>query len=93
MELIKDIIKALLEGIIEYKAENKLSEKRKEYFGHRKGKGPKICFALSLILALIFVVAGLCQVIQKKVIGILLLCAGIGIGLCMVVEWGTAERK
>ena len=25
MELIKDIIKALLEGIIEYKAENKLT--------------------------------------------------------------------
>ena len=44
MELIKDIIKALLEGIIEYKAENKLSERRKEYFGHRKGKGPKNLF-------------------------------------------------
>ena len=50
MELIKDIIKALLEGIIEYKAENKISERRKEYFSHRKGKWPKICFALSLIL-------------------------------------------
>ena len=92
MELIKDIIKALLEGIIEYKAENKISERRKEYFSHRKGKWPKICFALSLILALIFVVIGLCQIIQKK-IGIFLLCAGIGIGLFMVVEWGTAERK
>ena len=51
MELIKDIIKALLEGIIAYKAENKISERRKEYFSHRKGKWPKICFALSLILA------------------------------------------
>lgn len=66
MELIKDIIKALLEGIIEYKAENKISERRKEYFSHGKGKWPKICFALSLILALIFVVIGLCQIIQKK---------------------------
>ncbi|HIV39854.1 MAG TPA: hypothetical protein H9747_12825 [Candidatus Blautia stercorigallinarum] len=93
MELIKDIIKALLEGIIEYKAENKISERRKEYFSHRKGKWPKICFALSLILALIFVVIGLCQIIQKKIIGIFLLCTGIGIGLFMVVEWGTAERK
>ena len=93
MELIKDIIKALLEGIIEYKAENKISERRKEYFSHGKGKWPKICFALSLILALIFVVIGLCQIIQKKIIGIFLLCAGIGIGLFMVVEWGTAERK
>ncbi len=93
MELIKDIIKALLEGIIEYKAENKISERRKEYFSHRKGKWPKICFALSLILALIFVVIGLCQIIQKKIIGIFLLCTGIGIGLFMVVEWGIAERK
>ena len=93
MELIKDIIKALLEGIIAYKAENKISERRKEYFSHRKGKWPKICFALSLILALIFVVIGLCQIIQKEIIGIFLLCAGIGIGLFMVVEWGTAERK
>lgn len=93
MELIKDIIKALLEGIIAYKAENKISERRKEYFSHRKGKWPKICFALSLILALIFVVIGLCQIIQKKIIGIFLLCAGIGIGLFMVVEWGTAERE
>ena len=93
MELIKDIIKALLDGIIDYKAENKISERRKEYFSHRKGKWPKICFALSLILALIFVVIGLCQIIQKKIIGIFLLCTGIGIGLFMVVEWGTAERK
>ena len=93
MELINDIIKALLEGIIAYKAENKISERRKEYFSHRKGKWPKICFALSLILALIFVVIGLCQIIQKKIIGIFLLCADIGIGLFMVVEWGTAERK
>ena len=93
MELIKDIIKALLEGIIAYKAENKISERRKEYFSHRKGKWPKICFALSLILALIFVVIGLCQIIQKKIIGIFLLCTGIGIGLFTVVEWGTAERK
>ena len=38
MELINDIIKALLEGIIAYKAENKISERRKEYFSHRKGK-------------------------------------------------------
>ena len=93
MELINDIIKALLEGIIAYKAENKISERRKEYFSHRKGKWPKICFALSLILALIFVVIGLCQIIQKEIIGIFLLCTGIGIGLFMVVEWGTAERK
>ena len=93
MELIKDIIKALLEGIIEYKAENKISERRKEYCSHRKGKWPKICFALSLILALIFVVIGLCQIILIIIIGIFLLCAGIGIGLFMVVEWGTAERK
>ena len=93
MELINDIIKALLEGIIAYKAENKISERRKEYFSHRKGKWPKICFALSLILALIFVVIGLCQIIQKKIIGIFLLCTGIGIGLFMVVEGGIAERK
>ena len=42
MELINDIIKALLEGIIAYKAENKISERRKEYFSHiERENGPK----------------------------------------------------
>ena len=93
MELIKDIIKALLEGIIEYKAENKISEKRKEYFRYRKGKWQKVCFIASIILALTFVTIGLCQIIQRKMIGILLVCAGIEIGLSIAVDLGIAERK
>ena len=86
MELIKDIIKALIEGIIEYKAENKISEKRKEYFRHRKGKWQKICFIASIILALTLVTIGLCLIIQRKMIGMLLVCAGIGIGLSIAVD-------
>lgn len=87
MELIKDIIKALIEGLIGFGAENKLSEKRKEYFNHKKGKLGKLFSGLSIILALVLVIAGLHQII-----GVLLLCAGIGISLSIVVDWGTAEK-
>ena len=93
MELIKDIIKALVEGIIENKAENKISEKRKEYFRYRKGKWQKVCFIASIIIALTFVTIGLCQIIQRKMIGILLVCADIESGLSIAVDLGTAERK
>ena len=82
-----------MEGIIEYKAENKISEKRKEYFRYRKGKWQKVCFISSIILALTFVTIGLCQIIQRKMIGILLVCAGIEIGLSIAVDLGIAERK
>ncbi len=92
MELIKDIIKALIEGLIGFGAENKLSEKRKEYFNHKKGKLGKLFSGLSIILALVLVIAGLRQIIHKKIIGVLLLCAGIGISLSIVVDWGTAEK-
>lgn len=91
MEAIIDIIKALVGGIIEFLTENKLSEKRREYFSHKKGKWAKICFWVSLILALVLVIMGLIQIIQKKLIGILLICIGMGIGLFMVVDWGTAK--
>lgn len=92
MELFKDIMKIIIEGIAEFIAENKISEKRKEYFRHKKGKWPKIWFYISMILALVLVIVGLIQIIQKKTIGILLLCAGMGIGSFMIVEWATAER-
>lgn len=91
MEAIIDIIKALVGCIIEFLTENKLSEKRREYFSHKKGKWAKICFWVSLILALVLVIMGLIQIIQKKLIGILLICIGMGIGLFMVVDWGTAK--
>ena len=71
MEVIIDIIKAFSGGIVEILAENKLSEKRREYFSHKKGKWAKICFWVSLILALVLVIMGLIQIIQKKMIGIL----------------------
>ena len=94
MEVIIDIIKAFSGGIVEILAENKLSEKRREYFSHKKGKWAKICFWVSLILALVLVIMGLIQIIQKKMIGILLFCIGIGmgIGLYMAADWGTAKR-
>ena len=94
MEAIIDIIKALVGGIIEFLTENKLSEKRREYFSHKKGKWAKICFWVSLILALVLVIMWLIQIIQKKMIGILLFCIGIGmgIGLSMAADWGTAKR-
>ena len=92
MEVIIDIIKALVGGGIEFLTENKLSEKRREYFSHKKGKWAKICFWVSLILALVLAIMGLIQIIQKKMIGILLFCIGMGIGLSMAADWGTAKR-
>lgn len=38
MELIKDVIRYLLGGMIENLAEWKVSEKRRTYFHHREGK-------------------------------------------------------
>ena len=92
MEVIIDIIKAFSGGIVEILAENKLSEKRREYFSHKKGKWAKICFWVSLILALVLVIMGLIQIIQKKMIGILLFCIGMGIGLSMAADWGASKR-
>ncbi len=36
MEVIIDIIKAFVGGIVEILTENRLSEKRKEYFSYKK---------------------------------------------------------
>ena len=44
MEVIIDIIKAFSGGIVEILAENKLSEKRREYFSHKKENGRKSVF-------------------------------------------------
>lgn len=44
MEIIIDIIKLLAGGIIEFLTENKLCEKRRKYFSHKKGNGRKSVF-------------------------------------------------
>ena len=41
MEVIIDIMKALVGGTIEFLTENKLSEKRRAYFSHKKENGKK----------------------------------------------------
>ena len=87
------IVKRAVKDALKEYFENKISEKRKEYFRYRKGKWQKVCFIASIILALTFVTIGLCQIIQRKMIGILLVCAGIEIGLSIAVDLGTAERK
>ena len=92
MELVKDIIKVLLGGIAEFGIENKISEKRREYFRQKSGKWAKICFWGSVILALGLLAIGLWQILQKKVTGILLLCTGMAVGLFMLAEWGTADQ-
>ena len=92
MELVKDIIKAFISGIIEYKAENIISEKRKSYFSHKGGKWEKICFWGSLILVFGFLIVGLYLIFQKKIIGALLLCISVGISLFMIVDWASAEN-
>ena len=43
---------------------------------------------MELILTLVTI--GLCLIIQRKMIGMLLVCAGIGIGLSIAVDLGTA---
>lgn len=89
MDLIKDILKYISSGLIEFWLECKVSDKRKGYFKSRKGKWPRFCFYISVLAVIVLLIAGIIALVYKKTVGALLLCAAMGIGLFMLVEWGT----
>lgn len=93
MEFIKDIIKIVIGGLTENWAECKISDKRQEYFEHKGGTWAKICFYGSIIVIIGLVICGFMEIIRNKsVLGILLICAGGGIGMYMLAEWGTSKK-
>nr|WP_317282945.1 hypothetical protein [uncultured Sellimonas sp.] len=92
MDLIKDILKCINSGLAEFWLECKVSDKRREYFQSKKGKLAKFCFYISLLVVIGLLIAGIIALIYKKIVGVLLLCASIGIGLFMLVEWGMSGK-
>lgn len=92
MDLIKDILKCISSGLVEFWLECKVSDKRQEYFRNRKGKWSKFCFYISVLAIIVLLIAGIIALVYKKIVGVVLLCTAMGIGLFMLLEWGTAEK-
>lgn len=91
MDLIKDIIKILISGIIENRAEIKVSEKRRDFFKHKGSKISALLFYGSVIAAAVLAIFGIIELVKGKALGVMLLIGGIGLGLFLIVEWGAAE--
>lgn len=91
MELIKDVIRYLLGGMIENLAEWKASEKRRAYFHYREGKKAKFCCYVSWILVIGLLFGGVLALVKKKIWGILLLLGGLGLTLAVLFDWGIQE--
>lgn len=91
IDFVKDIVTILVGGVIENRAEIKISEKRREFF---KNKGNKISapfFYGSVIAAVVLVIFGIIELVKGKAVGVILLIGGIVLGLFLIVEWGAAE--
>ena len=56
VELIKDIVKYLSSGLVEYFLECRVSDKRQEYFSNKGGKWAKFCFYMSLIVSILLII-------------------------------------
>ena len=92
MEIIKDIVKYLSSGLVEYFLECKVSDKRQEYFRNKGEKWAKFCFYMSLIVSVFLIIIGIVGLVKKKSISIFFLLVGIGIALFMLVDWGTSKK-
>ena len=57
VELIKDIVKYLSSGLVEYFLECRVSDKRQEYFSNKGGKWAKFCFYMSLIVSILPIIS------------------------------------
>ena len=91
MDVIKDIIKILISGMIENWTEIKVSEKRREFFKHKGNKISALFFYGSLIAVVALAIFGIIELVKGKALGVILLIGGIGLGLFLIVEWGAAE--
>ena len=92
VEIIKDIVKYLSSGLVEYFLECKVSDKRQEYFRNKGEKWAKFCFYMSLIVSIFLIIIGIVGLVKKKSISIFFLLVGIGIALFMLVDWGTSKK-
>ena len=75
VELIKDIVKYLSSGLVEYFLECRVSDKRQEYFSNKGGKWAKFCFYMSLIVSILLIIIGIVGLVKKKSISIFFLIA------------------
>ena len=66
VELIKDIVKYLSSGLVEYFLECRVSDKRQEYFSNKGGKWAKFCFYMSLIVSILLIIIGIVGLVKKK---------------------------
>ena len=66
MELIKDIVKYLSSGLVEYFLECRVSDKRQEYFSNKGGKWAKFCFYMSLIVSILLIIIGIVGLSKKE---------------------------
>lgn len=94
MEVLKDLMKILLGGIVEWWAECKISSKRQEYFAGKKSKLAKICYYGTIIVCILFVGIGILGFVRKKILaGIICMSISAGIGMWLLVERGTIKKQ
>lgn len=67
VELIKDIVKYLSSGLVEYFLECRVSDKRQEYFSNKGGKWAKFCFYMSLIVSILLIIIGIVGLVKGAV--------------------------
>lgn len=91
IDFVKDIVTILVGGVIENRAEIKVSEKRREFFKHKGNKISAFFFYGSVIAAVVLAIFGLIELVKEKVLGAIFLVGGIILGLFLIVEWGAAE--
>lgn len=91
IDFVKDIVTILIGGIVENRAEIKVSEKRRDFFKHKGGKISVLLFYSSLIIAAALIIFGIIELVKGKALGVMLLIGGIGLGLFLIVEWGATE--
>ena len=91
IDFVKDIVTILVGGIIENRAEIKVSEKRREFFKHKGNKISALFFYGSVIAAVVLAIFGIIELVKGKAVGVISLIGGIVLGLFLIVEWGAAE--
>ena len=91
IDFVKDIVTILVGGIIENRAEIKVSEKRREFFKHKGNNISALFFYGSVIAAVVLAIFGIIELVKGKAVGVILLIGGIVLGLFLIVEWGAAE--
>ena len=71
IDFVKDIVTILVGGIIENRAEIKVSEKRREFFKHKGNKISALFFYGSVIAAVVLAIFGIIELVKGKALGVI----------------------